>query len=133
MSCARLTLATLACFGLAACDYFLTQPLNSKHVQDGSAARGLALIASGAHGCQACHTIPGIRTPKGVVGPPLGGMARRGFIAGQLPNKPGVLVAFLQNPPALLPQTGMPDVGLSTEEARHIAAYLYTLEQPDAR
>jgi cytochrome c2 len=133
MSCARLTLATLACFGLAACDYFLTQPLNSKHVQDGNAARGLALIASGAHGCQACHAIPGIRTPKGVVGPPLGGMARRGFIAGQLPNKPGVMVAFLQHPPALLPQTGMPDVGLSTEEARHIAAYLYTLEQPDAR
>ena len=40
---------------------------------------------------------------KGVVGPPLAGMARRGFIAGQLPNKPGVMVAFLQNPPALVP------------------------------
>ena len=59
-------------------------------------------------------------------------MARRGFIAGQLPNKPGVMVAFLQNPPALVATTGMPNVGLSLEEAEHIAAYLYTLEQPDA-
>ena len=44
-----------------------------------------------------------------------------------------MLVAFLQNPPALLPGTGMPDVGLSAEEARHVAAYLYALEAPDAR
>lgn len=59
-------------------------------------------------------------------------MAGRGFIAGQLPNKPGVMVAFLQDPAALVPTTGMPDVGLSLDEARHIAAYLYTLDEPDA-
>lgn len=59
-------------------------------------------------------------------------MAQRGFIAGQLPNKPGVMVAFLQNPPALVPATGMPNVGLTAEEAKHIAAYLYTLKQPNA-
>ncbi len=130
---AGILLAALGCVGLAGCD--LSQPVayESKQVAGGDPARGLALIATGVHGCQACHAIPGIRTPKGVVGPPLAGMARRGFIAGQLPNKPGVMVAFLQNPPALLPTTGMPDVGLTTDEARHIAAYLYTLEQPDAR
>jgi hypothetical protein len=62
-----------------------------------------------------------------------GDLARRGFIAGQLPNVPGVLVTFLENPPALVPDTGMPNVGLTPEEARHIAAYLYTLEPSHAR
>lgn len=102
-------------------------------VLDGDPARGRAIIATGVHGCAACHTIPGIRAPNGIVGPPLGGLARRGFIAGELPNRPDVLVAFLQNPPALVPQTGMPNVGLTGEQARHIAAYLYTLEVSGAR
>jgi cytochrome c2 len=97
-------------------------------MEEGDPARGRAIIASGVHGCAACHTIPDIRAPRGVVGPPLDGIARRGFIAGQLPNRPDVLVAFLQNPPALVPETGMPDVRLTLDEARHIAAYLYTLE-----
>ena len=74
-----------------------------------------------------------MRGVQGVVGPPLSGLARRGFIAGQLPNVPGVLIAFLENPPALVPDTGMPNVGLTPEEARHIAAYLYTLEPSDVR
>jgi cytochrome c553/cytochrome c2 len=99
----------------------------------GDPARGRAIIATGAHGCAACHTIPGIRFPAGIVGPPLGGLAQRGFIAGQLPNRTDVLVAFLQNPPALIPQTGMPDVGLTLEEAQHITAYLYSLETSNVR
>jgi cytochrome c553 len=98
----------------------------------GDAARGRAIIASGTHGCAACHTIPGIRWPQGVVGPPLDKFAQRAFIAGELPNKPDVLVAFLQDPPRLVPKTGMPNVGLSAEEARHIAAFLYS-RPADAR
>ena len=134
----RLTLLLLGCAGLAGCDLSsiyapATANMDNKRVADGDAAQGFALLATGVHGCQACHAIPGIRTPKGVVGPPLAGMARRGFIAGQLPNKPSVMITFLQDPSALLRATGMPNVGLSHEEARHIAAYLYTLEQPDAK
>jgi cytochrome c553 len=91
------------------------------------APRGRALIASGVYGCAACHTIPGIRAPRGIVGPELGGLARRSFIAGQLPNRLEILIAFLQNPPALVPATGMPNVGLSLEDARSVAVYLYTL------
>jgi cytochrome c553 len=98
----------------------------------GDAARGRAIIASGTHGCAACHAIPGIRWPQGVVGPPLDGFAQRAFIAGELPNKPDVLAAFLQDPPRLVPRTGMPNVGLSAEEARHIAAFLYS-RPTDAR
>jgi cytochrome c553 len=107
--------------------------LDTGAVTKGDPARGRAIIASGAHGCAACHSIPGVRWPSGIVGPPLAGMAQRGFIAGQLPNKPDVLVAFLQNPPALVPETGMPNVGLTAEEARHVAAFLHTLEPSAAR
>jgi mono/diheme cytochrome c family protein len=121
----------VGCFAVAGCDPSKPASFNTKHVDDGDAERGLALIASGAFGCAACHLIPGIRFPRGNVGPPLDGMASRGLIAGELPNKPGVLVAFLQNPPALVPRTGMPNVGLTPEDARHIAAYLYTLEPSD--
>jgi cytochrome c553 len=102
-------------------------------VRDGDPERGRRLIASGAHGCAACHTIPGVRTARGVVGPPLGGLPRRSLIAGRLPNNASALVAFLQNPPALVPNTGMPDVGLTLEEARDIAAFLATLEATRAR
>jgi sulfur-oxidizing protein SoxX len=122
-----ITLAILIHLPAAGCD-LSPAPLNTKHVDGGDPARGLALVATGSYGCAACHVIPGIRFPKGNVGPPLDGMAGRSLIAGQLPNKPGVLVAFLQNPPGLAPQTGMPDVGLSIDQARDIAAYLYTLE-----
>jgi mono/diheme cytochrome c family protein len=128
---ARITLAILIHLPAVGCD-LSPAPLNTKRVDGGDPARGLALVATGSYGCAACHAIPGVRFPRGNVGPPLDGMAGRSLIAGQLPNKPGVLVSFLQNPPALAPQTGMPDVGLSVDQARDIAAFLYTLEPPDA-
>lgn len=127
-----LVLAVLGGVGTAACGRSRSALRADRRVPYGDAARGRALIAGGAFGCTGCHTVPGIRSPRGVVGPPLGGMASRAFVAGQLPNTPDVLVAFLQDPPALVPQTGMPDVRLSLDQARHIAAYLYTLEPTGA-
>src|SRR4051812_39464470 len=110
MRFARRALATIACLGAAGCDLSNTGTFENKHVSNGDAGRGRALVASGVHGCTACHAVPGIQMPRGVAGPPLAGMARRGFIAGQLPNTPGTMIVFLQNPPALLPNTGMPNV-----------------------
>jgi hypothetical protein len=43
---------------------------------------------------------------------------------------PGRLVAWLEDPPALVPATAMPDVGLDRERALHAAAWLYTLREP---
>lgn len=102
---------------------------NEKVVAAGDAARGAAILQSGVYGCAACHDVPGIRFPRGVAGPPLRDMADRAFIAGQLPNTGDVLVAFLQDPPSLVPRTGMPDVRMSLEDARHVAAYLYSVER----
>jgi cytochrome c553 len=109
-----------------------SQILINRPVRAGEPARGRAIVASGAYGCVACHAIPGIRGATGIVGPSLGGLAARNFLAGQLPNNTEVLVAFLQDPPALVPQTGMPDVGLNDQEARDIAAFLLTLEPSHA-
>ena len=134
MSYANLALIVFGCFTfVAGCRVSRTSSIPSKQVPDGDPIRGLAIVASGAHGCTGCHAIPGIRARGGVVGPPLGGMAQRSFIAGELPNTPDVLVEFLQDPPALVSQTGMPDVRLSLEDSRDIAAYLYTLEAPHDR
>lgn len=89
----------------------------------GDVQRGAQLIRS--IGCGRCHSIPGIRGADGAVGPPLTSFARRTYIAGQLPNSPDNLVRWLVDPPAVEPGTAMPALGLSAQQARDIAAYLY--------
>jgi cytochrome c len=79
------------------------------------------------YGCQSCHTVPGVRGANAVVGPPLDGFGHRVYIAGELPNTPENLVRWVQHPRHVRPGTAMPDVGVTEEDARHIAAYLYTL------
>ena len=91
----------------------------------GDPARGKALIVQ--YGCGSCHSIPGIREARGLVGPPLILFGRRTFIAGEVPNTPDQLVKWLQDPKAIEAGTAMPKLGLSEQEARDIAAYLYTL------
>lgn len=91
----------------------------------GDAHRGAKLIQQ--YGCGSCHTIPGIHNAHGVVGPPLYFFSRRTFIAGELPNSPDNLVRWLKSPPSVEPGTAMPALGLSDQQARDVAAYLYTL------
>ncbi|WP_439599239.1 c-type cytochrome [Falsiroseomonas sp.] len=99
-------------------------------VAGGDAARGRLAIA--AHGCGACHVIPGIEGAVAWVGPPLMEWARRSYVGGRLPNAPENLVAFLQNPQAVSPGSAMPALPLQQSEAVDIAAYLYTLGQAPA-
>jgi cytochrome c2 len=80
------------------------------------------------YGCGACHRIPGVSEADGLVGPPLDSMGRRSFIAGQLPNTPDNMVRWLRDPPGVEPGTAMPDLGITKDEARNIAAYLAGLE-----
>ena len=84
-------------------------------------------VAIAAYGCGACHTVPGIRDARGLVGPPLDHFARRGFIAGQLPNTFDNLVRWIESPQSVEPGTAMPNLGVPEPLARNIAAYLYTL------
>ncbi len=91
----------------------------------GDADRGAALISR--FRCGSCHTIPGIRAADGVVGPPLFFFSRRVLIAGELPNTPENLIRWVRDPPSIEPGTAMPALGLDEEQARDVAAYLYTL------
>jgi len=79
-------------------------------------------------GCGGCHEIPGTRGPQGNVGPSLAKIATRVYIAGVLLNSPEHLVQWLLDPPRIDPKTAMPNVGLSEQEARDVAAFLYTLD-----
>jgi cytochrome c1 len=94
-------------------------------VHGGDAQRGAAVIAQ--YGCGTCHTIPGVRAADGLVGPPLLWWSRRTFIAGELPNTPENLVRWVRSPQSIEPHTAMPALGLSDQQARDVAAYLYTL------
>lgn len=100
-------------------------PPASQRVIGGDPEIGIALV--GHYGCGSCHEIPGVSGASGTVGPPLQRFGRRTYIGGTLPNRPENLTRFLQDPPALAPGTAMPNLGLSEQEARDVAAYLYTL------
>lgn len=78
--------------------------------------------------CGECHTIPGIRGANGVFGPPLMHFGRRTYIAGNFPNQPQDLVSWIMSPKSMKPKTAMPDLGLTEQQARDVAAYLYTLQ-----
>lgn len=80
------------------------------------------------YGCIACHSVPGVRGPDTYVGPPLDAWAQRRFIAGALENNPDNLMYWIQFPDAVEPGTAMPTLGVSDIDARHIAAYLFSLE-----
>jgi cytochrome c len=109
----------------AACEGGRTGPAYRPYT-GGHAQQGERLVRE--FGCGACHEIEGMRQARGELGPPLREVARRTFIAGQLPNTPENLVRWLADPPALAPATAMPNLGLSEAEARDIASYLYTLD-----
>ncbi len=93
----------------------------------GDVHRGAELINQ--YRCGACHLIPGIHDARGMVGPPLIYFGQRTFIAGEVPNSPANLVQWIRSPKSIEPGTAMPDLGLSEQEARDVAAYLYTLRE----
>jgi cytochrome c len=95
-------------------------------ITGGNARHGRKVIQ--AYGCGACHIIPGVHAARGVVGPPLYFFSRRTMIAGELPNTPDNLTRWIKNPPSVEPDTAMPNLGLSDQDARDAAAYLYTLQ-----
>lgn len=94
-------------------------------VEGGDADRGARAINR--YGCGSCHVIPGIREARGMVGPPLTDFGARTIIAGRLPNVPDSLERWIRVPQEVDPGTAMPDLDVSDQDARDIAAYLLTL------
>ncbi|MCE7990291.1 MAG: cytochrome C [Caldilinea sp. CFX5] len=86
-------------------------------------------VALQTYGCHSCHLIPGVTGANSLVGPPLIGWAERSYIAGSLPNEPAHLIAWIRFPQAIEPGNAMPNLGVTEEDARNMAAYLYTLHR----
>ncbi len=80
------------------------------------------------YGCGSCHTIPGVREADALVGPPLTHFSQRSFIAGQLANNEENLARWIRDPQGVEPGTAMPNLGVSMEDARNIAAYISTIK-----
>lgn len=86
-------------------------------------ARAPALVRR--FGCAGCHAVPGVAGADGKVGPPLDHLRERVFIGGVVRNSPDNLVRWIVAPQSLSPHSAMPPTGVSADEAKIIAAYLY--------
>lgn len=127
-----LALAVLVC---AACDGRPVLPTLPSDQSPGNIAQGNIAQANVTHGknllaqyqCGACHVIPDVPVARGIAGPPLADFGRRSYIAGHVPNNAEMLAQWIVNPRSLVPNTTMPSMGVSHEDARDMAAYLHTL------
>ena len=79
------------------------------------------------YGCNTCHEISGVPGAGGLIGPRLDGIGQRYYIAGELPNTPANLMLWIQHPRQIEPHTAMPEMAVTEQDSRDIAAYLYTL------
>src|SRR5690606_11923517 len=102
-----------------------TPPASAPEPRLGDAAAGRKALQQ--YLCVTCHAIPGIVGANKHVGPPLAGIADRQYIAGVLPNTPANMLRWLRDPTKVDPLSAMPDLGVSEQDARDIAAFLYTL------
>ncbi len=116
-------LSAVACLLLAGCD----DNYRALAVPNGDAAKGERLLAQ--FQCGSCHAIPGIPGATGGAGPSLAAFGKRSYIALRIPNQPDLLTQWLVDPPAMKPGTMMPKLGISPGDARHMAAYLYTIDE----
>lgn len=92
----------------------------------GNPDRGRQLVDQ--YGCTACHIIPDVKGPRGMVGPPLEHFGSRNLIAGKIPNTPDNLMKWLQNPQAFDPANAMPNLGITPADSKDLAAFLYMLK-----
>ena len=120
---ARVATVIVAVATLSSCDRASGD--NGYQLTNSDPERGRTAIRK--YGCGSCHDIPGVGGAVGMVGPPLGTIAQRVFIAGVLPNEPDNMIRWIENPQAIDPKTAMPYMGVTPRDARDIAAYLYTL------
>lgn len=123
----RRSAALLGCLLVAAClstSCTSSQARSAAQVTGGDVARGKSAITK--YGCGSCHTIAGIASARGLVGPQLTGIAARMYVAGVLPNTPDDIVRWIRNPKAVDEKTLMPALDVSEQDAIDIAAYLYS-------
>ena len=124
------SLAALLAVGAGTAAYISATARSSRveraeELTGGNATKGLESLDR--YGCGSCHNAEGLPRRADGIAPPLEGLSSRGYIAGVMENNPENLVRWIINPPAIDPQTAMPVVGVTEQDARDIAAYLYSL------
>jgi cytochrome c2 len=97
----------------------------ARELTGGDPARGRDAVRT--YGCDTCHTIPGVLSADATVGPPLTGVAVRTYLAGRIQNTPENLMQWIRSPHTIDEKTAMPETGVTEQDSRDIAAFLYTL------
>ena len=104
---------------------FASAPLVAAPGVAGDPNAGRMLFAT--KGCPACHTAQHALTATGVVGPNLTNVALRPTLGGdRIENTPENLARWIMDPSAMKAGSPMPNMGLNQQEARDIAAFLYS-------
>lgn len=94
-------------------------------VPQGDPERGAMLLTR--YQCGRCHAVPGAPSDSITIASPLEAFGARSYIAGRVPNGPATLQRWLQDPQSVVAGTAMPNVGMSPDDARDMAAYLLSL------
>ncbi|MBI4213871.1 MAG: c-type cytochrome [Chloroflexi bacterium] len=91
----------------------------------GSPERGRTTFVE--KGCVTCHTLQGVPSATGVLGPNLTNVSLRPTLTeASFPNTPDQMARWLMNPPAMKPGTIMPNLGLTDQQAQDLVALLYS-------
>lgn len=125
MSGLFVVLMGVVCFNVAVWGLHRHPTPPALYVPGANPERGRVLIQ--AYGCGACHKVPGVLGAVGKAGPRLDRVREQVYIAGVLPNTPQNLTFWIIDPKQADPRTAMPDLGVSEQEGRDIAEYLYRL------
>jgi len=118
-------LLVLGGLGVGGWSYLQTQEREevAKALTGGEPRRAPELITR--YGCGGCHTIPGVPGADGKMAGPLTDMRARVYVGGVVRNTADDLIAWIVDPRSLSPRTAMPATGITEQEARDVAAYLY--------
>jgi cytochrome c len=121
-----LPLAGLLAAGAVVAEYLKEEQdrrTRAETLTGGDAGRGRRLFT--AYGCGGCHSLTGVPGAHGQIGPPLDGIGSRAILAGRLENRPENLMRWIGEPQTVAPGTAMPNLGVSAQQRRDIAAFLY--------
>ena len=121
--CRRLLPALLLAAALGCDEEDLDAHEEARALTGGDPTQGRVLIQQ--YGCGSCHSIPDVPGARGTVGPALSAIPSRSYIGGVLQHTPDNLVRWIENPKAVDEKTAMPNLGVTRNDARDIAAYLY--------
>ena len=76
-------------------------------------------------GCAGCHSLTAVNATIGMAGPNLSNIGARSYIAaGMLENTNGNLARWIRDPQAIKQGVRMPNLGVTEQEARALAAFL---------